>query len=400
MKLLLFIFPFFFIACQNQDSSINANEFNASDSTRIINSILDSMKVEFNNQWFMQDIENHTTCSTAPYYGASISIDINKNESILLNMEFLNPKNISDSIVQFYSLNKQKNDPASNAPLYTSLSKKEILDHIETIERELKRTEGIKDYSQDIIDYRNEELLEWKGKLKIITTLKTDILKMPEQQSGVKLNYPKDCKINNELMDTILIGFYKLREIDAQHYFKDSYAKIFWKATLQKDSIALDQIETLKVLHPIAILDRAKCRLYAPIMVKIPDSSMTYESEKNDQLKIVNPFKTIERIFNDYNEGNESTDSQSNLDSLKQSLQIITNSKLNENQLTLIINVWMYYTVTDFPTREFTEKVLKTHKEESISAIEKRIKNKKDWEKVDQAPYSELNHLLESLKRN
>lgn len=118
----------------------------------------------------------------------------------------------------------------------------------------------------------------------------------------------------------------------------------------------------------------------------------------NDSLQVQNPIKTIERIFNQYNEFEESTDSRDNLDSLKQSLKILEKGKLSKTDLTLIINVWMYYTVTDFPTRMYAENVLLNHRAKSIEAVKDRMNNKKEWETNDSAPFSELNYLLEQLE--
>ena len=116
-------------------------------------------------------------------------------------------------------------------------------------------------------------------------------------------------------------------------------------------------------------------------------------------LQIKDPLKTIERIFNQYNEFQESTDSQDNLDSLRQSLKVLENKQLNKTDLTLIINVWMYYTVTDFSTLEYTESVLVANREKSIEAVKDRMGNKKEWETNDGAPFSELNMLLEKLEK-
>lgn len=115
-------------------------------------------------------------------------------------------------------------------------------------------------------------------------------------------------------------------------------------------------------------------------------------------IKIPNPIGTIKRIFDQYNANEESTDSPDNRDSLRQSLQILETQKVSEDDLMLVINVWMYYTVTDFKTIEFTESVLFSHKEQSIKAVETRIANKMDWETVNTAPYSELTVLLQKLK--
>lgn len=114
-------------------------------------------------------------------------------------------------------------------------------------------------------------------------------------------------------------------------------------------------------------------------------------------LEIKDPYSTTKRIFDNYNEFQESTDSPSNLDSLKQSLKLLETTQVSQKDLTLVINVWMYYTVTDFSTTEYTWNVLKAHKTKSIRAVKNRIQNKLDWESEHSAPYTDLDGLLNKL---
>lgn len=115
-------------------------------------------------------------------------------------------------------------------------------------------------------------------------------------------------------------------------------------------------------------------------------------------LEITDPYSTSKRIFESYIEFEESTDSQENLDSLKLSLSLLENQNVTEKELTLVINIWMYYTVTDFSSVEYTWNVLKSHKTKSINALKKRIKNKMSWESEDSAPYSDLKVVLKQLQ--
>ena len=119
-----------------------------------------------------------------------------------------------------------------------------------------------------------------------------------------------------------------------------------------------------------------------------------------DSLVVANPVETINRVFTVYNQYDESTDSRSNLDSLRQSFKQLVNSDMAKADITLIINVWMYYTVTDFDTRKYTESILLAHKEKSIEVLRQRMKNPLDWETEDSAPYSELSALMKKLEKN
>lgn len=131
---------------------------------------------------------------------------------------------------------------------------------------------------------------------------------------------------------------------------------------------------------------------------KCSELNLTKKEEVESFFKNQNPLKTVERIFNQYIEFQESTDSQDNLDSIRQSLKILEKEQLTKSDLTLIINIWMYYTVTDFSTLEYTESVLVANREKSIEAVKDRMRNKEKWETNDGAPFSELNMLLEKLE--
>jgi hypothetical protein len=146
----------------------------------------------------------------------------------------------------------------------------------------------------------------------------------------------------------------------------------------------------------VEISEEYQQELNGPQLTTLQYTSMA--NQIKDSLVIENPYRTIKNIFDTYNEYQESTDSPDNLDSLKQSLKILETSDVDEKTLTLVINVWMYYTVTDFLTIEYAEKVLVAHKEQSTIALRKRIENILDWETQDGAPFSDLPRLLERLE--
>lgn len=101
------------------------------------------------------------------------------------------------------------------------------------------------------------------------------------------------------------------------------------------------------------------------------------------------PIKTVERIFNKYVMQSESVDASTNKDAMKIALQLLQ-SKSDVKDLPLLINVWMYYDPTDFPTRQLTQKIFEKDKKASLSAINYRLKNKMKLENKETAPYSDL----------
>lgn len=140
----------------------------------------------------------------------------------------------------------------------------------------------------------------------------------------------------------------------------------------------------------------AKASTNSDKKIEVGEDSEKLNSEKAD-IKIENPISVINRIFTTYNKYQESTDSHANLDSMTIALKQLE-GEIVEEDLTLIINVWMYYTVTDYSSRLRTERVLLAHRQKSIEAVKERMKNKESWETDDGAPFSELGYLLKKLE--
>lgn len=112
--------------------------------------------------------------------------------------------------------------------------------------------------------------------------------------------------------------------------------------------------------------------------------------------KIDKPLEAIKNVFDNYVKHQESTDSQNNKDLMTNSLKSL--DKVTEpDELEILINIWMYYDPTDFPSRDLVFNVLQKNRPESIQAIKTRINHKKEWEIDNSASYSELNYLLKQL---
>ena len=108
------------------------------------------------------------------------------------------------------------------------------------------------------------------------------------------------------------------------------------------------------------------------------------------------PIEKIKRIFSDYVEFNESTDSSKDKGEMEKSLNRLRKLK-NPNDIKLVLNVWMYYDPTDFPTRQLTYRILIENRERSILAIKHRMENPRKGESSDNAPFSDLTGLLNNL---
>lgn len=120
-----------------------------------------------------------------------------------------------------------------------------------------------------------------------------------------------------------------------------------------------------------------------------------------EQLKHIeaHPVDTIKRIFEEYVKTTEATDSPINKDFMTRALYNLQNVS-DTAALDLLVNVWMYYDPTDFPTRPLVDTVLKQNKTGSIKAVKKRMEIKRTGESENTAPYSALKDLLSELEKD
>ncbi|MDR6967304.1 TM2 domain-containing membrane protein YozV [Flavobacterium arsenatis] len=135
--------------------------------------------------------------------------------------------------------------------------------------------------------------------------------------------------------------------------------------------------------------------------IEIVNRKFVVEDINNDKVQVtafVNHIQNIKNIFDVYVKYQESADSQNDKDLMIKSLESV-NKLTDPNELDILINVWMYYDPTDFPTRNVVFKILENSRPESIKAVKARMNNQKEWETDNTAPYSELNELLKQIDK-
>lgn len=136
---------------------------------------------------------------------------------------------------------------------------------------------------REMIVFKQNMLNEWKAKLDILKTLGSSKVQELNYLADVELKYPENCKINESVLDSILIGYYKIREEDSKKYFSESYAKIYWRAIHLKDSNTLKKLDAFKLLHPARILDFRKSR-YTPLQEILPSPPVIEEQAHVNKL--------------------------------------------------------------------------------------------------------------------
>ncbi|MFT3911218.1 MAG: hypothetical protein QM737_17490 [Ferruginibacter sp.] len=107
-------------------------------------------------------------------------------------------------------------------------------------------------------------------------------------------------------------------------------------------------------------------------------------------------IRIVNRNFKTYTSSKENSISWKTKQEMRNALTQLQQS-VNNKDLPLLVNVWMYYDPTDFPTRDLVEPIFKDHKTAALIAISNRLDHKKEWEAIDKAPYSDLVALKKEL---
>jgi hypothetical protein len=267
-RIILFILPILLTSCNNGDSPNHEEYFTKTDSTQVVQVIIDSLRAEMYTQWIMDTTHNKLQCYNPPDFNPELLIELKTNGEILINGKS-NSKSLSELIVKFYSIGRTKNESAMPPKLYYELTKHSIESEIKKHQDELEAMKSNHREFKDLIDFKQTLINAWKEKLDVLSTLRVNKILEPHDLSGIEFKYPNNSKSYEAVLDSILLGFYKIREADSKKYFSESYAKIYWRANYLKDSIALKKLNAFKVLHPVRILDYGKSR-YTPLRENPP----------------------------------------------------------------------------------------------------------------------------------
>jgi len=163
--------------------------------------------------------------------------------------------------------------------------------------------------------------------------------------------------------------------------------------------------------RPVKLIkyDAAKKIVYIPVVEEkgwVTDRFIRYQfkgryfehiltQRPND---ITSAVQVIDAIFEEYKENMEDTDSRENKEAMLNALKSLP-AKVDAKILALLLDVWMYYDPTDFPTRKLIDPVFQKNKTTALNVVESRVKNKYNWENEENAPFSELSALKEKLLR-
>ncbi len=103
------------------------------------------------------------------------------------------------------------------------------------------------------------------------------------------------------------------------------------------------------------------------------NSQAKYSKSKSKNDSEEKSIEIIRKIFKDFIQYYDGIDSHVNKEAVKKALKSLPDT-INKNDLPLLINVWMYYDATDFPTRELIMPIFIKNKKISLVAMKLGIK--------------------------
>lgn len=286
MKLALITFlSIIFCTCQVPKSEISSNIIPSADSIALLNEIVQSMKVDiFENTFIITNIDTtyivrENVCFTPrPHF----IINTNDRNQWMIKNEIDAP--LIPRLIEYFTKNKQQNDLNNDAPMYVRFDEKEIMDQINREKSELKEAMENK-RSKNEIALIEKNLLEWEQRLKALNTL--GIKQLPLIKSTlVSIKGTRNSKVDsNNVLDSVLVGFYFLRDLVAREYFNESYLSIYKKYKLYRLPHSYNQLEALKILYPLLVVDETKLKKYKNIQtvenidLGLPKINVIFENE-------------------------------------------------------------------------------------------------------------------------
>lgn len=183
---------------------------------------------------------------------------------------------------------------------------------------------------------------------------------------------------------------YKFKDSKPPVYLKFVLAFCLSDTILNIDTWNANQSCHIRTIGDTLFVDEIDTKLTEKIYLN--GLNIIRKTEKTKDIitqKKETPIKTVYRIFKNYTEESESTDSLTKKDEMENALKsLLTKSEIKDLQL--LINVWMYYDPTDFPTRQLIKPIFLKDKKATLSAIDKQLNNKKNRKKDKIAPYTDL----------
>ena len=264
------------VSCSSDNASNTQNHapLSKTDSLQILSSILAAMKEEMYEDIYV--ITNLDTTSIndnpfgIPYCGSNFTLHIRRNSQneLMIGDELISDlSHVSQRIVEYFSWNEDGNDLNSPFPLFSRATKQEISDNLNRVKQELSEIKKDTAATTDMIQFKKRQVEEWELKLRVIKTLGLEELPEVHSKAAVEIECQQrtSTKYHDQVLDSMMIGYYYLRERHAQRYFRESYVRIFKRQLEHPNSADCAKLEALALLNQLKVIDHASLKKYRHI---------------------------------------------------------------------------------------------------------------------------------------
>lgn len=270
---ILFCLLLFCCKTNGKHNEPDFSKLNEEDSLEVVCLMVADLKREMFEQFILVNKDTSSLSSYLPNiiicqidYRNILNIQINNNGQIMFRNDLVDKEEISALIVEYYSKNAEYNDVTNNFPMYTWVNKEVIKSNLSRLIIELSQLKKLDPNSsfeyQEMIDFKNKQIKEWKRKLAAINILK--IKELPEVHFQTKIEVEKESNGNYHppIVESVLFGIMRLRNQSAQKYFKESLFNLFCRSLNEKNNIDSNKLRALEVLHPVQVIDKNNLKKY------------------------------------------------------------------------------------------------------------------------------------------
>jgi hypothetical protein len=166
--------------------------------------------------------------------------------------------------------------------MYSRINKEEIKSNLSRLKIELsefKKLDPNRSFEyQEMIDFKNKQIKEWKRKLEAINILKIKELPEVHFQTKIEVDKERNGNYHPPIVESVLFGVMRLRNQSAKKYFKESLFNIYFRSLNEKNTIDSNKLRALEVLHPVQVIDKNNLKKYnlfvSPFSSEIPPPPM------------------------------------------------------------------------------------------------------------------------------
>jgi hypothetical protein len=209
--------------------------------------------------------------------------------------------------------------------------------------------------------------------------------------SCLNINYKRELKIPKEDIQNIWIEvpgrMIELKSVEKNILIEKLYTaecigavkgivtNSFYINTLKNDTLSLRTLD-----------NKVKWKNDGDFAYEIKDKNDFFINLRKTILRIdsignnKNKIKLLDSIFEEYKSNEESIESKENKEIVSFNLDQLNSKELNENDMFLLINYWIYYDPTDFDARQHIYRIFEERKLELKIFCQKRFDKRHQFE--------------------